>query len=493
MYRLHSATVVFSSWCKVLLRNASDGGTQRLLLLFGCTLVALTAAIHISTRAVWGDEAITLLTLAGHSMPTWTNGRLEFYGFSSLQQILSTLTWHDFHPPLYFWLAEVWRHLTGPSLTAARSLSALCVLASMVVTYGIAGGWQMRFRALPALLFGFSGVSLMYAATARQYALAELLILLALYCGQRRSLWAGVVAALAVATHYYALLAIAPILAVQCVSAWKSQRRWSLCSALLFSLGVAALVPMLKVQAAARMSHYPTTAPLYREASVLVVGELVAGFPLSSKLWIAVISAALVGVGFILGTRRSMAERNLVPLIGFLFFSLAFLLLEQSSRKALPDNFPIPYYVGFCVPTFVFLISYGVEELPPLGLMLLPALLASALSWTDRGFPRSNVDQVVAELHHGCDSCLVVVSAVNARGSAAALLYRLRDVPVLVFASAADLPSIFAATSTASRIYFLPTSDTSTLSDPEAEFLQCFSQTSKLPSGAYLLARPILH
>ena len=477
----------------LIVRRAADHNVQRLSLLCGIVLVALIATAHMAKRFVWGDEAITLLTLAGHSEPTWTNTWREFYGFSSPREILSALTWHDFHPPLYFWIAEFWRHFTGASLLAARSLSTLFVLASMVVAYLIAGRWQMKYRALPALLFGLSGVSLVYAATARQYALAELLILITIWCGDRRSFWTGVVAALAVSTHYYTVLAVGPTLAVQLITACKSQRRWSLSTALLFFLGIAALLPMLKIQAAARMAQYPETAPLLREMTALIGGEIVATFPLSSKLPIAVLSTLLVAACVFLGIRRSLVNKNFIPLLSFLAFNLFFFTIEHSGHNPLPDSFPIPYYLGFCVPPLVFLIGYGVEQRPPLALLLLLTLLVSTLTWTDRGFPLSTVGKLIVDIRSHCEGCVVVVSAVNGRGTAAALLYQLRDVPVFVLASPEDIPRLLAATSSAATIYFVPTSDTSARSLPETQYLQRFSHATRSPSGAYVLNQRAFH
>jgi len=39
----------------------------------------------------------------------------------------------DVHPPLYFWALDVWRQVFGPSWFAARALSVLLTLGTLIL------------------------------------------------------------------------------------------------------------------------------------------------------------------------------------------------------------------------------------------------------------------------------------------------------------------------------------------------------------------------
>ncbi len=121
-------------------------------------------------------------------------------------------------PPLYYALAWAWTQVTGTGEWGLRALSAMAGVATVPVVYLI--GAELRGRRaglLAAALAAVNPMLLWYSQEARAYSLLALLCALSLlYCiravrsGRRRDLtiW-GVVSALALATHYFAIFPIA--------------------------------------------------------------------------------------------------------------------------------------------------------------------------------------------------------------------------------------------------------------------------------------------
>src|SRR5262245_31056644 len=121
-------------------------------------------------------------------------------------------------PPLYYALAWAWTQLTGTGEVGLRSLSALAGVATVPVAYLI--GAELRDRRAgiaAAALVAANPMLIWYSQEGRSYALFALLcaasllyFLRALKAGRSRDLtiW-GVVSALALATHYFAVFPVA--------------------------------------------------------------------------------------------------------------------------------------------------------------------------------------------------------------------------------------------------------------------------------------------
>ncbi len=121
-------------------------------------------------------------------------------------------------PPLYYALAWIWTQVTGTGEFGLRSLSAVAGVATVPVAYLI--GLELRGRRaglMAAALVAVNPMLLWYSQEARAYALLALLCAVSLlYCaraqrhGRRRDLtfW-GLASGLALATHYFAVFAVA--------------------------------------------------------------------------------------------------------------------------------------------------------------------------------------------------------------------------------------------------------------------------------------------
>ncbi len=152
---------------------------MRLTAIFLAAAAILTAIAYL--RPPEYDEAYSIFLTAGHARPAWPLGvfspadvRALFYGPASFAQIVSDLKSGDVHPPLYFWVLDIWRLLVGPSWLAARMLSVGLSLVTLGVTARLAVVTKAPVGAvvvITCLAYGFA-----YTGTiARGFAMAECL------------------------------------------------------------------------------------------------------------------------------------------------------------------------------------------------------------------------------------------------------------------------------------------------------------------------------
>lgn len=171
------------------------------LLLAG--IVVLGAAIRFSTlneQSFWYDEAATYAIVA-----------------HGLGHVFATVPKTESTPPLYYVLLWLWSRVFGIGEMGLRSFSALCGTATIVVMWAI--GRRMgseRVGLVAALLTATNPFLFWYSQEARSYALLVLVstvsllaLLRALEAPSRRRLliW-GIVAAIALNVHYFAIFAL---------------------------------------------------------------------------------------------------------------------------------------------------------------------------------------------------------------------------------------------------------------------------------------------
>jgi hypothetical protein len=184
-------------------------------LVFACAVLAAIAWC----RAPEYDEAYSIFLTAGHARPAWPGGvftpgsvRALYTGHAGFAQIARDLRQGDVHPPLYFWILEIWRGLVGPGWFAARLLSVLFSLCGLYLLARLAKAagvpvYPALFLTLLSYGFAYAGI------VARGFALAQLcdiagVYLLFLAGAQKRwpfALAAGVAFGAACFTNYLAL------------------------------------------------------------------------------------------------------------------------------------------------------------------------------------------------------------------------------------------------------------------------------------------------
>jgi len=168
-------------------------------------LAALAAALRfarIGHQGFWVDEGTTALLV--HFSPG---------------KMLGLIPQTESSPPLYYCIAWLWARLFGFGEAPLRSLSALAGVATVPVAWGAAKKLiSERAGLIAAALTACNPLLIWYSQEARSYALLVLLSAGALVAfaharaePSRRTLSAWVVvSALALATHYYAALAVIP-------------------------------------------------------------------------------------------------------------------------------------------------------------------------------------------------------------------------------------------------------------------------------------------
>lgn len=163
-------------------------------------LGAILSLIDISESSIWHDEGYTLML-----------------ALMSPAQIIAR-TARDVHPPLYYLLLHYWVAVFGHSELAARSLSAVFLVAAVPLAYLLIRRlWSEPAGRLAALFVACGPFLIRYSQETRMYALEALLLLLATYLLVRGAVsrrwlwWAGYTVAMAAAfyTHYYAVFMVA--------------------------------------------------------------------------------------------------------------------------------------------------------------------------------------------------------------------------------------------------------------------------------------------
>jgi 4-amino-4-deoxy-L-arabinose transferase-like glycosyltransferase len=288
-------------------RRPADGAAplarDELRVLIG--LVILAAALRLPTLAeqsFWHDEAVTV----GRVLQPSLGGTLRVDAASEAT------------PPVYYVLAWVWTRLFGTTEFAVRSLSAVCGIALVPVLYA-AGRRLLGARAgmIAAALAAVSPFLVWYSQEARAYALLALLAGLSLLCLARAlerptrgrlASWA-IVAALALATHYFAVFLVVPeALLLLVATAGSLGARIAAVAGV--GLAGAALLPLALHQARvhpdAWIGRIPLETRLGSTAKALVAGP--SGSP-SPLLYVA--GAASLGVALVLlAVRSTYGERR---------------------------------------------------------------------------------------------------------------------------------------------------------------------------------------
>ena len=168
-------------------------------------LIVLATVVRfygIGHQGFWFDEANTA------QLVRFSPGRM-----------LGLLPRTESTPPLYYCVAWVWARLWGDSEAGLRSLSALAGVLVVPVAY-LAGARLMTRRAglIAAALTACSPLLIWYSQEARSYSLLVLFTALSLLAfiyardtptPRLLTLW-GLASALALATHYFAALAVVP-------------------------------------------------------------------------------------------------------------------------------------------------------------------------------------------------------------------------------------------------------------------------------------------
>jgi mannosyltransferase len=274
------------------------------------TVAAFLRFWRIGQQGFWFDEGHTVLLV-----------------HLSLGRMLGELPGSESTPPLYYLLGWVWARIFGFSEAAMRSLSAVSGVLCVPVAFACAQKvFSTRAGLVAAALTACNPLLVWYSQEARSYELLVLMSGLSLLAwlevleaptGRRVALWV-LASALALCTHYYALLLVVPC------ALWLLVRgrrvRAVLLGLGLLTLCAAALVPLALSQNGTGNVSWIHHAGLGRRLSQ-IAPQFLAGFAWPgghALVWAAGIAAIVGLAGAVVLPAVAKGRRDAMPMRGVL-------------------------------------------------------------------------------------------------------------------------------------------------------------------------------
>ena len=449
-----------------------------ILLLMALALVVRLPGVF--SRSLWYDEAISLLETSGHSRPTWPDrptpaaaAKANLVGTASLSEVFADLKRFDTHPPVYFLTLSGWRQGLGFSIEAARGLSMVFSLISVLLLYALLrmAAFEHPFGA--TLFYALATGAVHHGHEARPYAMAEALILTSCLFG----FWAwnqdeshtgralvgaalmAISAGAAFGTDYLALFPVGALMIWFLWANWSRNRLVGLAGSVL-TIAIGGLVlPVLRAQLESRAHQFSGfVGPFAEMRALLGMNAQEIGIALS----VSGTDATTLRIGF----------SNWVPVLAVLGLALlsGFFLRRQDFRSArhfwvlmvalaaaptvglglmdlaLDKELHEPRYLAFAVPALAVLLSYGAlnaaKQRQRWATILFVGMLAVQVARVNWGFDRCVKDQTgsitrsLVEIVEGVEapSQLVAVAAGFGQGDPAVWAYELgAATPMLVF------------------------------------------------------------
>lgn len=430
----------------------------------------VVAWMHIRSTSIWYDEAITLPITSGHEILDLSFGVQQFKPSANLLKILFDLYRYDVHPPLYFWTLAIWRVLFGGSLEVARALSTLFALGTLLLLYRYAIEVGIRWPCVPVVIYALSAAGLRYAYNARPYAMATFLIVLTLYLAHRKSKWTGICAVASVATHYFAALCVGPILAIECLMSWKTDRHWILWTACSFAALCAPLTLLVTKHEGARPHQYPGFGIFREELFILLNSALRGAMPGFSHQWrlALLVPALFIIVGWIWAIRHKLCT---VPFAYAAFLS-GFLFMSIVTNKSI-IKMPSIYYLGIGAPLLALLVAYGVNALPYASPVLASLLIAGTVTTPPRMMVMPpDYRTMLGHIRAECNHCVVLAGS-GYGVVPACTMYEAKGLEVFVLRKGDTPGEVVQRIGTGRIIYLIPSNEPPTM-QVEKEFVQSF-------------------
>ena len=397
-------------------------------------LTAAAGALRFATldvQSYWYNEAATVV--------------LAKLGFADM---LAEIPRMEGNPPLYYVLGWAWSRVFGTGEVGLRSLSALAGTAMVPAVYAAGARLAGRRTGVSiAALAAFAPLLVWFSQEARPYILLALLTSLALVFflrvlerGRARDvgLWAAL-SMLALATHYFALFAIAPQGAWLL---WRCRRR----TPVVIGLGaIAALAAALLPLALDQQEPAKTSIPgALGTRAVQLPKQLLVGFNSVAERPLAVVAAALVALGAWLAWRRGATRvRRAAALTGGLGAAAVALVLAGAlvgvdylnTRNMIEAWLPLLMApaIGFAAPGAGKL---GVGALATLCVIGLVAVLSVDL---DRAYQRDDWRGAVRALGRADGARAILVTPANGVLPLRVYLPRARPLPDPVGAMVSEI------------------------------------------------------
>jgi hypothetical protein len=273
--------------------------------------------------STWAVAALTLLgaalrfTRLGHQGYWFDEGNTVLLVHLSPGGMLGLIPHTESTPPLYYCLAWVWARVFGFGEVGLRSLSALAGVATIPVAYGAARKLvSERVGVIAAALTACNPFLIWYSQEARSYSLLVLLAAIALLAfayahaqptPRALATWT-IASALALATHYYAVLAVVPQ-ALWLLASHLRRRSVQVAVAIVGLCGLA-LIPLALSQNGTGHDSWIGQAPFGPRLSQ-IFPQFVIGTGAPAYHVLEPVAAAMVALGLVLLlTRAEPAQRR---------------------------------------------------------------------------------------------------------------------------------------------------------------------------------------
>jgi mannosyltransferase len=372
-------------------------------------VAALAAALRwyrIDAQSLWYDEGISAHQLS-----------------RSFAEILRAAAL-DTHPPLYYWTLKAWGETIGASELGLRSLSAVCGVLAVGLTFFIG---RRLFGTLPAslaaLLLAVAPLAVYYSQEVRMYTQVTALALLAAYGYVTRRNWLYALAAIATLYTQYLGVALLVALNIHAVVFWRSRPRrdwmaWLGANAVV-ALAFAPWLPAFIDQQTHALNVSPRTAGGLLTGTLTAYGGGLA--PREHFLAAGGILAGLGALGWLAGLaqrRTAAAPAEATTLAALLWLVPLGLVLGLGLRSGL---FELRYLV-LGLPGLLLLVGYalvnvGRHPLVAIGLagaLMVPAGLALRQQYFDPALARDDYRGLVADIARDAQPTdAVVLSAPN--------------------------------------------------------------------------------
>lgn len=351
------------------------------------TLLAVFGLYHIFRVPLWYDEAITILQLSGIGSPSWGVGLVRVEEFKALlnstatfSNLIQELYYNDVHPPLYYSVAWLFKHVLPVDVGYVRIISLVSILISCYFLM------NMQYKKNSALfilticcVFYFSPIIQWAAINARGYSLAILLVTITLACSvksispgvtktqpSRYILLACISAGLAIWTHYFTILVTLPLISAILLNMMIEKRKVEIFSLLVFSVMISLMVPFLAQQIGARPHQMAGFSSMLNEATYLFRYVLTVLFEHHQNFIIGfsqILIMAFVIVAYCVNSFRteSLKAKKVCLLMCFVCFSffVGLLFLFFVTDKTL-KGVSTYRYISFLVPILAFMVAQGV-------------------------------------------------------------------------------------------------------------------------------------
>ena len=487
------------------LKNSITTVLQRKDLLALAILVLITVVVRLPgvfNRAIWYDEAITLLETAGNAAPTWSaqptpaaNQKELLVGSPTLGEVASGLRDTDVHPPVYYGLLSIWRRVAGDSIEAARLFSVFWSTASVILLYLLLHAFGFSRPFWPSLVYSLSSGAVHYGHEARNYSLAMFFVMMATFLAyflkqinsQRQlKFWIFTVSiaafcGLAFQTNYLTVFPITAILLWCFVWAPKKKRMYVfplIILSVVFSLiGFRTLLTQLE----ARPNQFQKALDFGPELMKIFEGNFAMLWsPVTSSSGIrwtvvgTVVVLLLLSTAYVKAAWNAIDKRLFTLMAGLAVApSLGLLALDLFFSKSLGKS----SYVLFGAPAIVVLLTLAVDDrsqridgesrwsaggLARVVALIIPFFVGLQLTGINFDLERtpefagSTLRSLARKIENSARLPVVVIGAGHGRGDPASVIYELEpETEVCVVDNESDLSRLSSELSSFDEIWIV--------------------------------------